>query len=345
MGCADSFLAGLAPARMVFDLDAFARLLARLGDPQAAVPALHVAGTNGKGSVCAVAEAVLRAHGERTGLYTSPHLDHPRERIAVGGRPLSEAAFEAAVEGLARRLAQVAPGLPYSYFDFLTALAFTLFAEEGLSAAVVETGLGGRLDSTRLCHPRATCLTPIARDHTAVLGHDLAAIAREKAGILRPGVPCACASQPPEAAAALAAAAREVGAPLLLFGEDFAAEAGAAGLRYRPLRGPELELPLPLPGRHQVVNTACALASCELFLDRPLEPEATRRALSSVHWPGRLERLGGVLLDGAHNRAGARALGEYLRTCPRPLWLVWGMLEHKDPEGFVAALGVAPAEV
>jgi dihydrofolate synthase/folylpolyglutamate synthase len=184
-----AFLNRLQPSRMVFDLRGFEDLLAAIGDPQVTFPAIHVAGTNGKGSVCAMADAVLRATGQHTGRYTSPHLDHPRERIAVDGAAMDTTAFATGVLALRELIAQRAPAVRYTYFDFLTALAFQEFAVRAVDVAVVETGLGGRLDSTRPCLPRVTCITPISRDHTEILGEELTVIAGEKAGILRPGVP------------------------------------------------------------------------------------------------------------------------------------------------------------
>ncbi|HBB40927.1 MAG TPA: bifunctional folylpolyglutamate synthase/dihydrofolate synthase [Proteobacteria bacterium] len=364
MGGADSFLASLGEARMVFDLDAFARLLAALDFPERRIPALHVAGTNGKGSVCAMAEAVLRGHGEHTGLYTSPHLDHPRERLAIDGEAIALDRFEGEVVALRDRLAHAAEATGYSYFDFLTALAFTLFAAESVSAAVVETGLGGRLDSTRLCQARVACITPIDFDHTAILGDTLAAIAREKAGILRPGGVAVVAPQVEEVAEVVAGVAGACGCTLLRFGHEFGAEvsgtrggtpvcvghpvdgaAAARTWRYHSLSGTTLELPMPLLGDHQVVNGACALACVEAFRRRPLDPERTAAALAGVRWPGRLEWIGDVLVDGAHNVAGARVLGAYLRAQKRPIRLLWGMLRDKDAAGFFAALGVRPVEV
>jgi len=346
MGGVDSFLAGLGPARMVFDLNAFAQLLRTLGSPQTTFPALHVAGTNGKGSVCAMAEAVLRAHGEHTGLYTSPHLDHPRERIAIDGKAMGLGRFKDEVVTLRDRLDRVASTVGYSYFDFLTALAFTLFAAEGVSAAVVETGLGGRLDSTRLCGSRVSCITPIDYDHTALLGNTLAAIAREKAAILHPNTVCVVAPQAESVAAVLDEVAGEHGCELLRFGVDFHAEAAEVGRwHYRSCHGLAMELPTALAGVHQIVNAGCALASAEAFLGHPLDQERTAAALAALVWSGRLEWLGGRLLDGAHNPAGARALGTYLREQERPIRLVWGMLQDKDAAGFLSALGMTPETV
>ncbi|MGD2061956.1 MAG: Mur ligase family protein [Nitrospirota bacterium] len=342
-----SFLDGLQPSRMVFDLHGFEALLAAIGDPQLAFPAIHVAGTNGKGSVCAIAEAVLRASGLHTGRYTSPHLDHPGERITLDGAALETAAFASAVRALRDLIARRAPSTPYTYFDFLTALAFQQFAARAVDVAVVETGLGGRLDSTRPCRPRVTCITPISRDHTEILGEDLTVIASEKAGILRPGVPCIIGPQPAAVTQMLSARADEIGSPMVVFGRDFSAEAIAPGetdrrIVYHPLRGAPMELTVPLAGAHQVANAACALGSVELFVGAPLDPMTVTLGLAGVSWPGRCEWLGDnrFLLDGAHNVASARALGRYLADCGRSVHLVWGMLRGKDPEGFLSALRV-----
>ena len=342
-----AFLDGLQPSRMVFDLRGFEGVLAAVGNPQAAFPAMHVAGTNGKGSVCAVAEAVLRSFGLHTGRYTSPHLDHPRERITVDGAALDADAFATAVLALRELIAGRIPTATYTYFDFLTALAFQEFAARAVDVAVVETGLGGRLDSTRPCLPRVTCITPISHDHTNILGDDLADIAGEKAGILRPGVPCVIAPQPEAAAKVLTGRADEINTPLALFGRDFSAEViehRPAGERiiYRPLHGAPLELTLPLAGDHQVANAACALAAVELFMGAPLDPTLVARGLSAVSWPGRCEWFGAqrIVLDGAHNAGGAEALGRYLARFRAPVHLVWGMLRGKDPQAFLAALGL-----
>jgi len=342
-----AFLAGLQPSRMVFDLRGFERILTAIGAPQTEFPAIHVAGTNGKGSVCAIAEAVLRADGLHTGRYTSPHLDHPRERVCVAGRALSIAAFDDAVLTLRELLERRARSVQFTYFDFLTALAFQQFAAERVDVAVVETGLGGRLDSTRPCLPRVTCTTPIGWGHMEILGDSLAGIAREKAGILRPGVPCVIAPQPPEAAATLLARARETGAPVLVYGRDFDAEVLAAErrgsrIRYHPVMGDAIEVTLPLAGDHQAVNAACALAMAELFTGAPLDPAAVARGLAEVDWPGRCEWSGDgrILLDGAHNHGGATTLGNYLRRLEAPIHLVWGMLRGKAAHDFWAALNV-----
>jgi len=330
---------------MVFDLRGFEDLLTAIDAPQTEFPAVHVAGTNGKGSVCAIAEAVLRAAGLHTGLYTSPHLDHPRERLCVAGAALSAAAFDAAVLELRDLIERRAPGIRYTYFDFLTALAFRYFATERVDVAVVETGLGGRLDSTRPCLPRVTCITPIGWDHVEILGDSLGVIAGEKAGILRPGVPCVIGAQAPEAAAVLRARAREIGASVSAYGHDFgsevvAAERRASRIRYHPLMGDAIEVTLSLAGDHQAENAACALATVELFTGAPLDPVAVARGLEWVHWPGRCEWSGAgrILLDGAHNQGGAAVLGRYLRRLDAPVHLVWGMLRAKAAQEFWSAL-------
>jgi dihydrofolate synthase/folylpolyglutamate synthase len=347
-----AFLDGLQPSRMVFDLRGFDELLAAIDNPQATFPAIHVAGTNGKGSMCAMAAGVLRAAGLHTGCYTSPHLAHPRERIAVDGMALDAGVFAARVLELRELIDQRLPAASYTYFDFLTALAFREFAAQGVDLAVVETGLGGRLDSTRPCLPRVTCITPISRDHTEILGYDLTDIAGEKAGILRPGVPCVIAPQPEAVAKVLTARADEIDSPPAVFGRDFSAQViGRDRTRerivYHPLHGAPLEVTLPLPGDHQVANAACALAAVELFIGGPLDPAVVTRGLAGVSWPGRCEWLepDRILLDCAHNAGGARVLGRYLAGLNTPVHLVWGMLRGKDPRAFLAALQLPLAGV
>ena len=305
-----AFLDGLQPSRMVFDLRGFEGVLAAVGNPQAAFPAMHVAGTNGKGSVCAVAEAVLRSFGLHTGRYTSPHLDHPRERITVDGAALDADAFATAVLALRELIAGRIPTATYTYFDFLTALAFQEFAARAVDVAVVETGLGGRLDSTRPCLPRVTCITPISHDHTNILGDDLADIAGEKAGILRPGVPCVIAPQPEAAAKVLTGRADEINTPLALFGRDFSAEViehRPAGERiiYRPLHGAPLELTLPLAGDHQVANAACALAAARHW------------------WPAGSRRCRGRAAASGSARSASSWMVPTMPGAPRPWGVIW----------------------
>ncbi len=300
------------------------RALAALGDPQRRFAAVQLAGTNGKGSTAAMTEAVLRAAGVRTGLYTSPHLARFTERIRVAGAEADGDRLAA----LDRRVA--ATGVPLTYFEIATALAFLTFAEEGVELAVLETGLGGRLDAVTTCEPLATAVTSLSIDHADYLGGTLREIAREKAGVIKPGVPHLIGALPPEADEEMERAAAAAGAPLLRFGRDFRAPDVAPGL----------------PGAHQVNNAAIAIelasrAWARLGRPAPLPPEAVRAGLADVRWPGRLERVtGDVLLDCAHNVEGAHALAAALPALAagRPVALVISIVRDKDAAGILAAL-------
>ncbi len=303
-------------------LDRVRRALARLGDPQRRYPTVQIAGTNGKGSTAAMAEAILRAAGLRTGLYTSPHLARFTERIRVSGREADGdrlAALDLQVQGCGERL---------TYFEIATVLGFLTFAEAGVDVAVLETGLGGRLDAVTCCEPLATAITSIGIDHTEYLGPTLADIAREKAGILKPGVPCFVGRVPSEAAAVIRARAAEVGAPLRWLDADLAAPDAHVGLA----------------GPHQTDNAALAVALAEAVaarLGRPLEASAIAAGLGGVRWPGRLERLGDDLwVDCAHNAQGARALAAALPGVAggRPVTLLMSVARDKDLDAMLAAL-------
>jgi dihydrofolate synthase/folylpolyglutamate synthase len=310
-------------------LDRMRAALALLGHPQRRFAAVQIAGTNGKGSTAAMAEAVLRAGGLRTGLFTSPHLSRFTERIVVAG-------VEADGDRLAALDARiVATGVPLTYFEIATALAFLLMAEEGVEVAVLETGLGGRLDSVTTCQPVATAITSLSLDHTEYLGETLAEIAREKAGILKPGVPLFLGPLPAEADAEVARVAAAVGAPLLRYGRDFAAP----------------DVPLALAGPHQGANAALAVGlatRAAATLGRALAPDTVRAGLAATRWPGRLERIGAdVVLDCAHNVEGAHALAAALPAIAagRPVVLVTSIVRDKDAGGILAELAPHVAAV
>ena len=308
-------------------------LLARLGDPEARAPAVHVAGTKGKGSTAHLTAAVLRARGWRVGLYTSPHVVCLRERIQIDGRFVSQDEFAAAFAQV-RDAAETMRSRP-TYFEMLTATAFVAFAAAKIDAVVAEVGLGGRLDATNLpsLPVAASCVTPISLDHTQILGDTLGKIAAEKAGILRPHTPLVMARQPPEARRAILARATELACPVTEVGIDVVAEsrpetAGTEGfaLRLAPGALPQLAtrvftgLPLSLPGAHQRENAAAAFALAEIFCAARgaghVAREDLARAWKNVHIPGRLEVVRSrplVVLDGAHNPASAWALAETLR--------------------------------
>lgn len=287
--------------------------LAHLGNPERSFQAIHIAGTNGKGSTAAICEAILRADGRHVGLYTSPHLCRFTERIRISGQELAPEQAASLVE----EALQAGPAL--TFFELVTATAFAAFALAGVDVAVVEVGLGGRLDATNvLAWPRVSVITNIALDHMEILGETTAAIAREKAGILRRGVPGVIGTVDASARAAITAIAAEVGAPLSWLGTDFLAE---------------VSIP-QLPGEHQRNNAAVALAALQR-LPESLRPSdaSIARGLASVRWPGRLELLADdLLVDGAHNPDGAAALAAALPAIAagRPIHLVLGVVEEKD---------------
>ena len=310
-------------------LDRVRLALSRLGDPQTRFAAVQIAGTNGKGSTAAMTEAILREAGLRTGLYSSPHLARFTERIRVDGRE-ADGGRLAALDRLV-----VATEVPLTYFEIATVLAFLAMAEAGVEIAVLETGLGGRLDAVTTCVPCATAITSIGLDHTEYLGDTLASIAREKAGILKPDVPCFVGRLPPEADDEIARAADAARAPLFRFGRDF---------------GPP-PFPTALSGAHQKENAALAAQLARAagrHLGRPIADRALARGLDGVRWPGRCERVGDdLLLDCAHNVDGARALAATLPALApgRRVVLVVSIVGDKDADAMLAALAPVAAAV
>ncbi len=341
-------------AGIKFDLGPITALLHRLGDPQRAFAPLHVAGTNGKGSTCALIESVLRAAGHRTALYTSPHLVRFNERIRVGGAPIHDvelADLFREIEKADQRLAAETGGREMTFFEFTTALAFEYFRREGVQIAVLETGMGGRLDATNVVTPLLAIITRLDLEHTAFLGRTLPEIATEKAGIIKPGRPVLCGAMPEEARAVIRRTAHERGARFI------AVEEAATVTRIRQnWDGQKVKIEtanaayppvvLPLLGAHQLENIALAVAALELVRD--LSPFGWDEAqlvagLQRVNWPGRcqvLERTPPTLLDVAHNPNGAAALATALHELAgqQPVGLVCGLLSDKDAVGFFRAL-------
>src|SRR5919197_1540724 len=280
------FLERLSPSVIRLGLDRIEAALNALGHPEREFPALHVAGTNGKGSTCAFAAECLWVQGHRVGLYTSPHLLRINERFRVDGAEIGDEQLGRRIlEVLERYPAALDTPPPLTYFEVGTLVALWHFARERVDVAVLETGLGGRLDATTAARPAVTAITPIGLDHTALLGGTLEAIAREKAGIFKRGVPAVIARPAPEAMATLADAAAKREAPILREGRDFALEPGAGGgLGYRGARWEIGDLRLSLRGEHQVQNAAVALACLEV-LDAggiAISPEAVRHGLSAT---------------------------------------------------------------
>ena len=313
-------------------LDRMKRLLAALGDPQAKLRCLHIAGTNGKGSVSAFAESILHAMGIRVGLYTSPHLVEFSERIRIAGvnAPMSD--IEEAINSVYDATKGWVEADQPTFFELVTAMAFDLFARSGCELVVLETGLGGRLDATNTAPKIACAITPIGLDHTEWLGETLGEIAREKAGIFRPGIPAVIAPQQPEAAEALANAAIQTGTPCEWITS--------------PLEG----MPLGLSGSYQQWNAALALALLRAAGFDP-SPETLKSGLAAVVWPGRFQRIfvegSELVLDGAHNLHAARQLAatwreEYGESRCR---LIFGALSDKNPESLLAELIPIASEI
>lgn len=308
--------------------------LALRGHPEDAYPAVHIAGTNGKGSTAAMLEAVLRAAGHRTGLYTSPHLVDFAERIRAGGRTIPHDDVVALVAE--QREALAGAGIALTHFEFSTLIALEWFARIGIEVAVIEVGLGGRLDATNTVRPIATAITSIALDHEEWLGRQLHEIALEKAGIAKPAVPMVVGRLVPEAEAAVTARAAEVGSPLTRAGRDGALEPAGGGLAFRGPEGVRWDgLRLGLEGAFQRGNAEVALLLLAAIRDRFPAPESALRAgLAGVRWPGRLAVVRErplVVVDGAHNPAGVEALAAELPRLlgDRRLVLVFAVMADK----------------
>jgi dihydrofolate synthase/folylpolyglutamate synthase len=325
-----------------FGLERIRAVLGALGHPEDAFRVVHVAGTNGKGSTCAMIDAGLQAAGIRTGLFTSPHLVEPTERIQIDGAPVSEADFTRAFNTVGKAAETLELDCHPTYFETVTAMGFLLFREMGVHTAVVEVGLGGRLDATNVVNPALTVITPIDFDHEAYLGNTVEAIAGEKAGILKPGAPAVFARQRPEAAAVLDARARELGIVV-----RHASDAAIHDLAVTA-RGSQFTIEgigsviCPLAGEHQIDNAvAAALALNTLGISAD--------GIAEARWPGRLEHISpnpDVILDGAHNPAGARALVRYLerfypsdpKTADRKRWIIYGAMRDKSIEEIAGIL-------
>lgn len=337
-------------------LDRVAAVCGLLGDPQHAFRVVHVTGTNGKSSTTRMIERLVREHGLRTGRFVSPHLTDVRERIAVDGVPLPPERFVAVYEEVLPYVeivdlrSEEAGGPRLSFFEVLTVMAFAAFADAPVDVAVLEVGLGGSWDATNVADGEVAVVMPVALDHERFLGHDVTSIATEKAGIIKPGATAVLAEQTEEAAVVLARRVAEVGASVLWEGSEFglAGRDVAVGGQLLTLRGAAAEYPevfLPLHGAHQAHNAAVALAAAEALLgDRSgLEAETVRAAFAGVDSPGRLEvvrRSPTILVDAAHNPAGAEVLAEALGEAfgfTRLVGVV-GILEGKDALGILEGL-------
>jgi dihydrofolate synthase / folylpolyglutamate synthase len=339
-----------------FGLENISALAADLGNPHRAIPCAHIAGTNGKGSTAAILESILRSAGLRTGLYTSPHLERINERIRLNGGPVSDDVFadawtqvHASIESL---MASGKLAAHPTYFECVTAMAFLIFAERRIDFAIYEVGLGGRLDSTNIVTPQVAIITPIDFDHENFLGHSIAEIAAEKAGIIKPGATIVSSVTRPEARAVVAHKCAEMRARLVGVNEEWRLEEKppAAGF-YRAVAtskesGAKLIIAPALPGRFQLQNALAAATAARVLSengDFRIDDKTIERGIANVRWPGRLERLSenpAVYLDGAHNPAGARELLKFWQDnfAGRRIVLVYGAMRDKAVDEIAGVL-------
>ena len=344
-------LLSLHPKKIDLVLDRIDRLLGQLGHPERKLPpVIHVAGTNGKGSTCAFARAMLEAQGLKVHVYTSPHLVEFRERIRIAGHLISEEELSDTLE----ECEGVNNGAPITYFEITTAAAFLAFSRHRADALVLEVGLGGKYDATNvIAKPRMTVITPIGLDHAEFLGTSLAGITAEKAGIIKPGIPVIVGPQEDVPRDTILRRADALSAPAYVFGQDFFAHREHGRMVYQDNDG-LLDLPVPrLIGRHQIENAATAIAALRRAGSGWSSEAAIERGLRTVEWPARLQRLtkgplidaapkqAEVWLDGGHNPHGALAVANAIADLEergeRSLYLICGMLRTKDAMGFLSA--------
>jgi len=341
----------LHPKKIDLVLDRILRLLADLGHPETRLPpVIHVAGTNGKGSVCAFTRAMLEAGGHKVHVYSSPHLVRFHERIRLAGSLIREGDLMS----MLIECEDVNAGKPITFFEITTAAALLAFSRTPADALVLEVGLGGKYDATNVIpRPRMTIITPVGLDHAEFLGNNLADIAAEKAGIVKAGVPLIVGPQDDGPRDVILRRADALGAPVSVFGQDFFAHQEHGRMVFQDLDG-LLDLPLPrLVGRHQIENAAVAIAGLRRVGGNWALDHAIETGLRTVEWPARLQRLtrgtlvelapdgAEVWLDGGHNPHGAaavaRAMADFEERAEKPLYLICGMLQTKDAIGFLSA--------
>jgi dihydrofolate synthase/folylpolyglutamate synthase len=347
-------------------LDKTEKILSLIGNPHTQFKCIHIAGTNGKGSVSAMIASILRTSGFRVGLFTSPHLVSFTERIRVDAADITENEVAELTDEVRAKVEACEENLTPTFFEFVTAVAFTYFARHEVEWAVIETGMGGRLDATNVVTPAVSVITPVSHDHREFLGEGISQIAGEKAGIIKEGVPVVSASQQVEAAEVIAATAGNRNAPLFIFGEHFMGNLKASdleGTRFDYFNGEVRleELFTPLAGEHQVMNAALAVKATMLALERTEEKdnaeagshasppqniersEAIKAGLAATRWRGRLELVSTdppVIIDGAHNAGAAVALAAFISKylAGRKVILVLGIMADKDVDDILRAL-------
>lgn len=353
-----ALLARWPETRLEPSLDRIRALVHLLGDPQTSYPVIHLTGTNGKTSTARMVDALLRQMGLRTGQFTSPHLESMTERISVDGEPVSDEVFVRTYADIAAYLEVVDRSHPHplSFFETLTAMAYSAFSDAPIDVAVVEVGMGGAWDATSVAHGQVSVVTPIAVDHAVYLGERPADIAVEKAGIIQPGSFAVLAEQPPEVAEVLAARVREVGASVAVEGEQFGVVhrlpgVGGQMLTLQGLATEYTEMFLPLHGEHQAHNAACALAAVEAFVGGiELDADVVRGGFADVTSPGRLEvvrRSPVIVLDAAHNPAGAHAVAAAVQEAFSfsPLVGVVSVMADKAVDDILSAFEPVMAEI
>jgi dihydrofolate synthase / folylpolyglutamate synthase len=341
-----------------FGLENISALAEALGHPHLAIPCVHIAGTNGKGSTAAMLESILRAVGLRTGLYTSPHLESINERIRVNGENISDEDFAAAwtMVHAAIELLLAAGKLAAhpTFFECITAMAFVAFQSSGVQFAIYEVGLGGRFDATNIVQPEVAVITAIDFDHENYLGHSIELIATEKAGIIKPHVPVVSASERPEARAVIASQAAKMRAPLVEIDSAFHLEearndAGlyrATAVSVEPAKKFSLRLAPPLPGSFQIRNALTAATAATLLAPKgfpSIDSAAIERGIANAKWPGRLERLTSnpaLYVDGTHNPSGARELQKFWQEnfAGKKIYLVYGAMRDKSVDEIAGVL-------
>jgi dihydrofolate synthase/folylpolyglutamate synthase len=332
------YLFGLQKFGMIFGLTQITRILEVLGNPQEEIQSIHIGGTNGKGSTAVMMASILQKEGYRVGIYTSPHLIHFTERIRVNGAEIEEEEVAALTGWMKEKVDASGMTAPFTFFDFTTAMALLYFSRKRVDLAILEVGLGGRLDSTNVVDPLFSIITNVTRDHEEVLGNSLLKIATEKAGIIKPGRPLVTAAAQPRVLQLFSSLCREKDAPFYRVGKDFRYEPiGDRNFHYEGLHRKLWSVHLSLYGDHQFVNATTALGAMEVLDSSgfPVSTEAMMEGLRDVQWPGRLELVSSsprVLLDGAHNPAGAMVLRESLKNGFQfdRLILLIGIMKDKD---------------
>jgi len=335
-------------------LEVIEALLSKLGNPERSFGAVHVAGTNGKGSVCAMLDSVLRVAGGNIGLYTSPHLVSFNERICVGGVPINDADLSVLIDRVEEISSGVARDLKRepTFFECGTAMAFEHFKKKGVSLAVVEVGMGGRLDATNVVKPLVSVITRVSLEHMMHLGKDIESIAFEKAGIIKAGIPVICGATDEKAFQVIRRIAKERGAPFYNAGENavirqISSDLSGQKVNVETANASYGTVKMPLIGLHQMENLATAITAIEVLgnvIGNDIAPEKIKAGIAAAKWKGRFQVLKTdppVILDGAHNPGAAEVLAETLRSMfhGKPIGMITGMCGDKDVHGFVKPFG------